>query len=239
MMKLSASGGIRVICTIVFFFAAFAVTGQEVLLSDQEAYYDTLALTGDAERSYLSFRTLSDSRPVLPEGDTGPWNGVKKAEQYSLGAIDTRIYGPDLFASYNSNAPLGQNDGLLWQGRGANMSLSAGVRFEGYGFEAILKPVIACSQNAAFDLASPAAAYANQPFTDKAGVWGYPGVTYIDAPQRFGDDAVYDWSWGDSEIRYSWKTLTVGFGTQSIWLGPARINPLIHSNNAPPYPKFD
>lgn len=238
-MKLSASGGIRVIYTIVFFFTAVAVTGQEVLLSDQEAYYDTLALTGDAERSYLSFRTLSDSRPVLPEGDTGPWNGVKKAEQYSLGAIDTRIYGPDLFASYNSNAPLGQNDGLLWQGRGANMSLSAGVRFEGYGFEATLKPVIACSQNAAFDLASPAAAYANQPFTDKAGVWGYPGVTYIDAPQRFGDDAVYDWSWGDSEIRYSWKTLTVGFGTQSIWLGPARINPLIHSNNAPPYPKFD
>jgi hypothetical protein len=31
----------------------------------------------------------------------------------------------------------------------------------------------------------------------------------------------------------------VGFGTQAIWLGPAQINPIIHSNNAASYPKLD
>jgi hypothetical protein len=33
--------------------------------------------------------------------------------------------------------------------------------------------------------------------------------------------------------------LTIGFGTQAIWLGPSYINPLLHSNNAPAYPKLD
>jgi hypothetical protein len=31
----------------------------------------------------------------------------------------------------------------------------------------------------------------------------------------------------------------MGFGTQAIWLGPAQINPIIHSNNAASYPKLD
>lgn len=32
---------------------------------------------------------------------------------------------------------------------------------------------------------------------------------------------------------------TVGLGTQTIWLGPAKLNPIIHSNNAAAYPKVD
>ncbi|MDR2410385.1 MAG: capsule assembly Wzi family protein, partial [Bacteroidales bacterium] len=59
------------------------------------------------------------------------------------------------------------------------------------------------------------------------------------APQRFGNEPFFTYDWGDSEIRYAWKTLTIGFGTQAIWLGPAKINPIIHSNNAPSYSKLD
>jgi hypothetical protein len=61
----------------------------------------------------------------------------------------------------------------------------------------------------------------------------------IDAPQRFGSTPFFAFDWGDSEIRYTWKTLTIGFGTQPIWLGPSYFNPILHSNNAPTYPKFD
>jgi hypothetical protein len=60
-----------------------------------------------------------------------------------------------------------------------------------------------------------------------------------DAPQRFGNKPFLDWDFGDSEIRYTWRTLTVGFGTQAIWLGPSYLNSMLHSNNAPTYPKFD
>jgi hypothetical protein len=75
-------------------------------------------------------------------------------------------------------------------------------------------------------------------YTGKAGNYGYFwGV--VDAPQRFGDKPFFVYDWGDSEIRYTWKTLTIGFGTQAIWLGPSYLNSILHSNNAPTYPKLD
>jgi hypothetical protein len=148
-----------------------------------------------------------------------------------------RVYGPELFASFNTAAPYGQNDGALWQGKGFNSSFTAGIRFTGYGVEATFKPQIAFSQNLAFDYVSPGYSGAN--YAGKGATYGYYGVTSIDAPQRFGNEPFFVYDWGDSEIRYSWKTLTVGFGTQAIWLGPAQINPIIHSNNAPAYPKLD
>jgi hypothetical protein len=139
--------------------------------------------------------------------------------------------------SVNTAAPYGQNDGALWQGRGFNTSLTGGLRLEGYGIEATFKPQLAFSQNAGFDYIKPNSAYSG--YTSKAADYGYYGVSSIDAPQRFGDKPFYIYDWGDSEIRYTWKTLTIGFGTQAIWLGPAQLNPIIHSNNAPSYPKFD
>ena len=61
----------------------------------------------------------------------------------------------------------------------------------------------------------------------------------IDLVQRYGDSSFWTFDWGDTEIRYTWHTLTVGFGSQSPWLGPAWLNPMLGSNNAGTYPKFD
>ncbi|SEQ81821.1 Capsule assembly protein Wzi [Treponema bryantii] len=151
--------------------------------------------------------------------------------------ITARIYGPEWFNSYNSAAPYGQNDGGLWQGRGYNTALTAGLRLEGYGFELTFKPQISWSQNKEFEYIQPN--YSGEAFKDKADTYGYYGVRSIDAPQRFGDTSFWNYDWGDTELRYSWKTFTVGFGTQAIWLGPAKLNPIIHSNNAASYPKID
>ncbi len=213
-------------------------SAQEVLLSDTENYYEFLALQGLAERPYLNYRTLSDSTWKITEGADHPWkDSLNNPVRELSDSVRFRIYGPELFTSYNSAAPYGQNDGVLWQGKGFNSSVSAGARLEAYGLELTLKPTVAFSQNLAFDLVKPA--YSGAAYEGKASDYGYYGVKYIDAPQRFGDDPFFDYSWGDSEIRYTWKSLTAGFGTQLIWLGPAKINPIIHSNNAPPYPKFD
>ena len=54
----------------------------------------------------------------------------------------------------------------------------------------------------------------------------------IDAPQRFGDDSIFAFDWGDSEIRYTWRAITVGFGTEYLWLGPSYMNAVLHSNHA-------
>jgi hypothetical protein len=204
---------------------------QEALKSVEEEYYDFLALQGLTERPALNYRTLSDSVWSIDEDAGHPWQdqNLGLPRYFFDGRLKLKIYGPELFMSGNTAAPYGQNDGALWQGRGFNSSFSGGVRLEAYGVEATFKPQLAFSQNVAFDIMP--SAYENE----YGYFWGYG----VDAPQRFGNEPFYTWDWGDSEIRYTWKTLTVGFGTQAIWLGPAYLNPILHSNNAPSYPKFD
>ena len=229
----------RKIILSIFLFAFTALLySQEALKSVEEDYYDFLALQGLTERPTLNYRTLSDSVWSVADDAAHPWQGLNLGtKRHLFGDVYLRIYGPELFTSYNTAAPYGQNDGALWQGKGFNASFTGGVRLEGYGVEATFKPQISFSQNAAFDYIQPNSAYSG--YTDKAADYGYYGIKNIDAPQRFGDKPFPTWDWGDSEIRYSWKTLTVGFGTQAIWLGPAQINSIIHSNNAPSYPKLD
>jgi hypothetical protein len=229
----------RKIILSIFLFAFTALLySQEALKSVEEDYYDFLALQGLAERPTLNYRTLSDSVWSVSDDVAHPWQGLNLGTKRQLfGDVYLRMYGPELFTSYNTAAPYGQNDGALWQGKGFNASFTGGVRLEGYGVEATFKPQVASSQNLAFDYIQPHQAYSG--YTDKGAIYGYYGISGIDAPQRFGDKPLFTWDWGDSEIRYSWKTLTLGFGTQPIWLGPAQINPIIHSNNAASYPKLD
>ena len=226
------------ICLLFCLSVSGTLKAQEALKTAEEAYYDFLSLRGSAERSYLNYRTLSDSVWNVDENVPHPWRGKNLGVRRNVsGGIFLRIYGPELFSSYNAAAPYGQNDGALWQGRGLNASVSGGVRFEAYGAELSLKPHLAFSQNLEFDFVQPAYSGAN--FAGKAEKYGYYGIPSIDFPQRFGDEPFFTYDWGDSEIRYTWKTLTAGFGTQAIWLGPSYLNSMLHSNNAPAYPKFD
>jgi hypothetical protein len=213
------------------------LAAQEALKSVEEEYYDFLALQGLTERPYLNYRTLSDSVWTIDENTGHPWQGLNLGtKRHLFDDVYLRIYGPELFTSYNTAAPYGQNDGALWQGKGFNTSLTGGVRLKGYGVELTFKPQLAFSQNAAFDIMKPEMAGSN--YAGKGDTYGYFWGT-VDAPQRFGDAPFFTYDWGDSEVRYTWRTLTVGFSTQAIWLGPAYLSPMLHSNNAPTYPKFD
>jgi len=241
------------------FFAAMlscaSIFSQEALKSTEEEYYDFLSLQGLAERPTLGYRTLSDSEWTLTEeaktADENVWKNnslgskwtvyepAQKTDNFFTRGIDqsikVKIYGPEWFNSYNTAAPYGQNDGALWQGKGYNTSFTAGTRLEAYGLEVTFKPQISFSQNREFDIMPSA-------YDSKYGYfWGYGADQNkgVDAPQRFGDKAFFTYDWGDTEIRYTWHNLTTGLGTQTIWLGPAWLNPLLHSNNAPSYPKFD
>lgn len=255
----------RLICSLLATYAvSLPIFSQEALKSTEEEYYDFLSLQGLVERPTLGYRTLSDSEWTLTEeaktADENVWKNnslgskwtvyepAQKTDNFFTRGIDqsvkVKVYGPEWYNSYNTAAPYGQNDGALWQGKGYNSSLTAGARLEAYGLEATFKPQLSFSQNREFDYIKP-----NYPSVDennnftiyngKADTYGYYGVQYIDAPQRFGDKAFFTYDWGDTEIRYTWHNLTAGVGTQTIWLGPAKLNPIIHSNNAPSYPKLD
>ncbi len=237
----------------VFTFISFAagLFAQEALKSTEEEYYDFLSLQGLVERPTLGYRTLSDSVWNLSEdtdhiwssnnlGTTNTiWEASSPSENWFTKGLyqgfKYKIFGPEWFNSYNTAAPYGQNDGALWQGRGYNTSLTAGARLEGYGFELTFKPQVSWMENREFELVDNSAYYSNK----FAYIWGYGNNIGADAPQRFGDESFWNYDWGDSEVRWSWNTFTLGFGTQSIWLGPAWNNPLLQSNNAASYPKFD
>lgn len=231
---------------------ALPIVSQEALKSTEEEYYDFLSIQGLAERPTLNYRTLSDSEweltgeaadgnHVWANNNLGTrfilWQVANPADNWFTRGIDQsitmKVYGPEWFNSFNTAAPYGQNDGALWQGRGYNTSLTGGIRFEAYGFEATFKPQLSFSQNMAFDIMPSA-------YDSEYGYfWGYSKNVGVDAPQRFGNKPFFTYDWGDTEIRWSWHTFTLGFGTQSIWLGPAYLNPILHSNNAASYPKFD
>jgi len=227
------------------------LSAQEALKSTEEEYYDFLSLTGAAERPTLGYRTLSDNEWIITDDAHNVWANNNLGTKYTLFSSDgeaanwfteglkrsaaVRVYGPEWYNSYNTAAPYGQNDGALWQGKGYNTSLTAGARLEAYGLELTFKPQVSFSQNKEFDLMDNSAYYTNI----YAYIWGYGNNVGVDAPQRFGDSSFWVYDWGDTEIRWSWRRLTFGFGTQSPWLGPAWLNPILHSNNAATYPKLD
>lgn len=233
----------------IVFLVISNISAQEALKSTEEDYYDFLALQGITERPTLNYRTLSDSQwnlsqdanHVWSDNNLGTtftlWQKENPGENWFLKGINQnllmKVYGPKWFNSFNTASPYGQNDGALWQGKGYNTSLTAGIRFEFYGIEATIKPNVNFSQNLGFELMT-------SNYDSEFGyIWGYAKNKGIDKPQRFGDKAFWTFDLGDTEIRYTWKNFTIGFGNQSIWLGPAYINPILHSNNAASYPKLD
>ena len=227
-----------------------AVFAQEALKSAEENYYDFLSLQGLVKRPSLNYRTLSDSVWNVSPSTEHAWQLNNLGTTYTLldtsdsmqnafldgsvNGIKARLYGPQWYNSYNTAAPYGMNDGALWQGKGYNTSLTAGARLEAYGLELTLKPQFVFSQNLDFEIMK------SHSDSEYGYFWGYGEKNNgVDLPQRFGDEAFYYFDWGDTEVRYTWKNLTLGFGTQAIWLGPAQVNAILHSNNAPTYPKFD
>lgn len=231
-------------CSLLFLCSFSFLTSQEALKSTEEEYYDFLSLSGFAERPTLNYRTLSDSewqikdenhiwknnnlgnKRTLYESDSTETNWFTAGIERS---VKLKIYGPEWFNSYNTKAPYGQNDGALWQGKGYNTSLTAGARLEAYGFELTLKPQLSFSEN--------------KDFSFMKGVYGseysYFWIGNIDLVQRYGNSSFWTFDWDDTEVRWTWKTLTFGAGFQSPWLGPAWLNPMLGSNNAGTYPKID
>lgn len=244
---------------LIFFTQFFFLFAQEALKSTEEEYYDFLSLQGIVERPTLGYRSLSDSVWEIPEecehvwqknnlGTTKTiWQSENQGENWFtkgfFHGFKYKIFGPDWFNSFNTASPYGQNDGALWQGRGYNTSFTTGAKIEGYGFEVTFKPMVTFSQNLKFEINSEiyknpySYSFYSENIKDYNSSSKFSHI--IDYVQRYGDNAFFDFSFGDSEIRWNWHTFTIGFGTQSPWLGPAQLNPMLGSNNATPYPKID
>ena len=236
------------------FIFSLPVFSQEALKSPEEEYCDFLSLTGNSQKNYMLYRTLEESRWSLDsEDDKNVWSqkntgftrkifesGNESRNWFTAGfehSVSYKVFGTEWFSSYNTTAPLGQNDGALWQGRGYNTAFTGGARIEGYGFSLSLRPQLSFSQNRDYDYIVDG--FNDAKYKGLAAEYGYIWGNICDAVQRFGDSSFWNFDWGDTEIRWSWNTFTVGFGTEAVWTGPSSVNSILNSNNAPTYPKFD
>ncbi|MCR4676278.1 MAG: capsule assembly Wzi family protein, partial [Sphaerochaetaceae bacterium] len=205
---------VLVLLTIFMAFSLWALTPVKSL---EEDYYEFLVLTGKAERSYLTYRTIYTNNY---DADPALW---KDSFLYKTNNNLT-IYGPDLFSSYNTDCPYGQNDGSLWQGKGFNAQLRLGASYRTGNFVFTLRPELDWSQNLEYETKGDTYEY----------FWGG-----LDLPQRFGDSSFFTFNPGDSEVRFATEHFTVGAGFSALWTGPMYLNPVLHSNNAGSYPRAD
>lgn len=138
-----------------------------------------------------------------------------------------QFFSPEAITSFNSGMPFGINDGELWQGKGFNQSLAAGVHFSYGPLKIDFRPVAGYAQNREFDL---------HPISPNSALSEF-GTHYpnrrIDDPQRFGDDT-YSWVRpGQSSIELQYYGFATGISTKNIRTGPAYLNPLHLGNQAP------
>jgi hypothetical protein len=205
------------------------LAAQRVAVGDPlEDYARMVSLLDSAANPSFAVRPLADSVWDGVLGREGhPWAGLFAREggrSWSLAPISVRMTTNSAYAS-------GQNDGLMWQGKGINTHFELGATWRQGPLEVTLRPQFAWSSNDSFALATVPAPgrsrYANawHPNTKDLGS--------IDLPQRMGPDDYAEASWGESSIRLRSGGWALGASTEHIWWGPTQRNPLIFSNNAP------
>jgi hypothetical protein len=194
----------------------------------RQEYLRVLQLLGQDQPVSFTVLPMRTSDLEARLGTSGrPWSARfsgagSEATSRALAIADSRLR---LYV--NSDVPMGQNDGAVWQGRGLTAALDFGARGRWRGLSVAVRPTLIYTQNADFELA---------PVT----VSGMPEYAYpwrrIDLPQRFGPDPFWKLDPGQSEIRVRGFGAAAAFGTTNLWWGPAVRNAIVMSNNAAGFP---
>lgn len=223
--------------------AAAGVAAQEqpvVLGSELEQYIRLLELEGKLKGAPITFRSPSALKPGRSlAADTGhiwsdryPLAASEPDRHAHGGGVRAASIDPRFHIHYNSGYPNGTNDGAVWTGKGATLSLSGGVELRLGPLTVTGFPTVFHAQNREFSIV---------PVTDSGlNIFAYPWHGGgIDWPQRFGSQALTELDAGQTGIRLDLGAFTVGFSTENMWWGPGFRNPLTMSNTAAGFPHLD
>lgn len=210
--------------------APATVEAQSLDVGDQrEAYLRLLQIGGVGDPGSFTVRPLSIVQARTAASASGhPWSGRRDLDvngrdgpvAWTVGDAGVRLF-------VNSHHPRGQNDGAVWQGKGATTALDTRASVEWGPLSVTVNPLVIHNQNAAFDLA---------PVLDGSQPeYAYPWWV-LDYPQRFGPDAFWTLDLGQSQIALDWKGFRASFGNESLWWGPGTRNAIVMSGNAPGFP---
>ncbi len=127
---------------------------------------------------------------------------------------------------YNSHHPEGLNDGAMIPAIGYQFLFSGGF-FIKYSLLSIqLRPEAVYAENRAYD------GFPDE-FSDQ--IWANYSryLNNIDLPERFGESTYQKLSWGQSSIRLTYSSLSIGLSNENLWWGPGIHNALLMTNSAP------
>ena len=220
----------RKITILFFLLIPLFLLSADMSFKDMYADYLFLEeLSGNHESTSIMYHSYSaDAGRTELDG----WSD----RQYSYTLVDTslgslRYMAPETFFSYNSHRDFGFNDGALWQGKGFNNVTSVGIEWMNDWYSIRLYPEFWWAQNSAYDIVA----------TSNSSGWGDPwSGTLYDSLQRQGDQFIYNFDWGESDLRFYWQDyLTLGFTTEEVKIGSGRKNNILLGNNAGGFPHFD
>ncbi|MEQ6120394.1 capsule assembly Wzi family protein [Reichenbachiella sp. MALMAid0571] len=156
------------------------------------------------------------------------WEG--RFEFINLGDKAIQVLDPSWNVSYNSKYPRGYNDGAQWQGKGFNSVLNFGVTGKIGMLHYTFAPVVYMAQNSSYEIVTNSTA---------RNEFAYPFSNNIDWVQRYGNNALYAFHPGQSEVRLVYKNATIGISTQNMVWGSSQFNPILMSTNAGGFPHVD
>ena len=137
----------------------------------------------------------------------------------------------------NYHHPEEINDGAMIPARGYQTLLSTGIYFKYDHLSIKLQPEFVYAANLEYDgfpLTRTEQAWADRRWYE----YYYYYLNYIDAPERFGETAYQRVFWGQSSIRLTFNSISLGLSTENLWWGPGMRNSLIMTNSAPGFTHF-
>ena len=120
------------------------------LYSIYNLYQRAMYLIENSSEKTLNFHTLS-ADSTMQVRNVGPWKIGHKSDK-DKAATGFTLIDPEAWFSYNSAKPLGSNDGAVWQGKGLNTSVTAGIEFSSEYFDIRLNPQFWFAQNSDFEI---------------------------------------------------------------------------------------
>ena len=194
------------------------------LFSLQGLSAQTIRYISDLDRTIKDLDSIES--PGLFRCAIDEYSAAKDAESESL---KLKVLPVETLVTYNSAFPFGSNDGSLWQGKGVNGFVQAGVGLSWAWGSLTFQPQWWIAQNQSFSMA-PAASGESE-YEDYRGA--------IDLLQAYGSGPYSSFNPGQSELRLNYAGFTVGFGTENHKFGPAEIQNLLMSDNASGFPMLD
>lgn len=184
------------------------VWGQQVTLN----HYDVIERTAltDHDNSSVAFK----SSVTYKERSEGNYFQILPLYSYT---------------GYNTEYAHGFNDGYLWEGAGINQTMVVGVQGRIGNFEYTIAPQVVFAQNLDFDLRED---YGTNPrYQDRF-------TNGIDLVKRYGNESLFAYYFGQSELAYSYRNVRLSLNTQNSMWGPAIFNQGMMSNNANGFPNI-